>query len=81
MFALEVDRERVGDEEKERESRGGLGRKRSKLLLKIVKAEGCLALSGGEERQGTRDAGDVEMLHALLCTFFDECLARADLLS
>jgi len=59
MFALEVDRWRVGDWEKERESRGGLGRKSSKLLLRIVRAKEAWR-SGGEERQGKGDGG---MLH------------------
>jgi hypothetical protein len=40
MLALDVDRWRFGDEGNER-SRGGLGRKSSKLLERIVRAKGA----------------------------------------
>jgi hypothetical protein len=66
MLALELDRERAGDEGNEREGcRGGLGRNSSKLLLRIVTAEGSLALGGRGERlrRGTH-CGDVSF-HAL----------------
>jgi hypothetical protein len=68
MLALELDRERAGDEGNEREGcRGGLGRKSSKLLLRIVTAERSLALCGAEERRGTHG---VNASFTRCCTFF-----------